>query len=166
MTIDYTKSPQSPPPPRPPQGPPRSWWSRNWKWVVPVGCLLPVLLVGGCFVGMAVFVFSAIRSSDVYSEALRRAQENPDVIAALGSPIEPKWWLGGNVNVSGESGSASLVIPINGPKGDGAIHVEATKSAGVWNYSKLLVETRGQTINLLEESASPEESPDTASPTG
>ena len=33
---------QQPPmnyPPQPPQPPRRGWWSRNWKWAVPVGCL-------------------------------------------------------------------------------------------------------------------------------
>jgi len=25
------------------QSPPqRSWWSRNWKWALPVGCVLPI----------------------------------------------------------------------------------------------------------------------------
>ena len=54
---------QPPPPPPPPQQPPRrSWWSRNWKWALPVGCLLPVLLCGG---GGALFFFVFGLSIDV-----------------------------------------------------------------------------------------------------
>src|SRR5437762_5564299 len=34
------------PAPLPPPMPRPNWFERNWKWVVPVGCLLPVLLVG------------------------------------------------------------------------------------------------------------------------
>ena len=27
----------------------RSWWTRNWKWAAPSGCLVIVLLLfGGC----------------------------------------------------------------------------------------------------------------------
>ena len=29
--------------------PQKSWFGRNWKWVVPVGCLTPILVCGGFF---------------------------------------------------------------------------------------------------------------------
>ncbi|HEV2762364.1 MAG TPA: hypothetical protein VGV38_05155, partial [Pyrinomonadaceae bacterium] len=48
-------------------GPPRkNWWGRNWKWVVPTGCL--GLLVGvGLFVAAIVFIaLSAVKATEVY----------------------------------------------------------------------------------------------------
>src|SRR5437773_12511954 len=71
----------------PPPMPQPNWFGRNWKWVVPVGCLLPVLLVGGC--GLMVFFFATgiMKQSDAYKIALARAQTNPAVIEAIGSPI-------------------------------------------------------------------------------
>jgi hypothetical protein len=163
MTIDYTRPPQPPQTPSPTGQPPSSWWGRNWKWVVTIGCLTPVILIGGCIAGLVLFVFSAIRSSDPYQEAVRRAQANPEVVSRLGTPIETKWWITGNVNVKNDTGDANLVIPLRGPKGDGAIHVQGTKDGGKWTYSRMTFESNGTQINLLEE-PSPPESTDTAPP--
>lgn len=50
----------------------RSWWGRNWKWVAPVGCLGPLLGCGGCLSIFVIGIFSALKSSDVYQEALAK----------------------------------------------------------------------------------------------
>src|SRR5436190_7143910 len=103
-------------PPIPPQ-PSDSWWKRNWKWFVPVGCLtgcLTFIVLGVVFAGtIAMVVFGAIRSSDVYKDALAKAKMNPAVISALGSPIKEGLFLSGSSNVNGASGEANLSIPIS-----------------------------------------------------
>ena len=107
-----------------------------------------------------VIVFSAMKSTDVYREALARAKADPTVIKALGSPIKDGFLVSGNTNVNGASGESNLAIPISGPKGKGTIYVSANKSLGQWNYSGLVVEV-GQTherIDLLQRSA-PSNSP-------
>src|SRR6185295_12498533 len=132
----------------------RSWWSRNWKWAVPVGCLvllLPLLAIAG-FVGtILAIVFGSIKSTDVYEEALTRARSSPAVIEALGQPVEDGWWMSGHINTSGPSGSADISIPLHGPKGKGTLYAVATKSAGRWEYQKLEVEVDGkeERIDLL-----------------
>jgi hypothetical protein len=106
------------PPPLPPT--PRStWWKRNWKWFVPLGCFtLAGLFVA--FVGSAILiVFSAVKSTDVYKDALARAKRHSAVIGALGSPITEGFLVSGNTNVNGASGEANLAIPVSGPKGKG-----------------------------------------------
>ena len=105
-------------------------------------------------------VFSAMKSTDVYKEALARAKANAAVIEALGSPIEDGLLVSGNTNVNGASGESNLAIPISGPKGKGTIHVSANKSLGQWNYSGLVVEVAQthQRIDLLQKSA-PSNSP-------
>jgi hypothetical protein len=52
--------------------------------------------------------------------------------------------------VNGGSGDADLTIPISGPKGKGTIYAVATKSAGEWTYSKLVVkiDRTGDAIDL------------------
>src|SRR5947207_844100 len=103
---------------------------------------------------MVVMVFSAMKSTDVYREALARAKADPAVIEALGSPIKDGFIVSGNTNVNGASGESNLAIPISGPKGKGTIYVSANKSLGHWNYSGLVVEI-GQTherIDLLQRS--------------
>jgi hypothetical protein len=127
------------------------WWSRNWKWFVPTGCCLTPLVLGGAFVAFLVLViFGALKQSDVYKMALARAKADSRVIAALGTPISEGWYLSGNTNVNGASGDADLSIPISGPKGKGTIYAVATKSAGEWTYSKLVVkiDSTGETIDL------------------
>ena len=119
-----------------------------------------VLLVLAFIGSILVIVFSAMKSTDVYREALARAKADPAVIEALGSPIKEGFLLSGNTNVNGASGESNLAIPISGPKEKGTVYVSANKSLGQWNYSGLVVEI-GQTherIDLLQKSA-PSKSP-------
>jgi hypothetical protein len=74
-------------------------------------------------------VFSALKSTDVYKDALVRTKTHPAVIEALGSPIPEGFLVSGNTNVDGASGEANLSIPISGPKGKGTIYVAAEKVA-------------------------------------
>lgn len=147
--------PAPPPPPPPftpaPQAQPPSWWSRNWKWFVPTGCCLTPLVLGGALAAFIILVvFGAMKQTDVYQTAVARAKADQRVTNALGTPIEEGWYLSGNTQVSGSSGEADLTIPISGPKGKGTIYAVATKSAGEWTYSKLIVkiDSTGETVDL------------------
>jgi len=134
----------------------RNWWSRNWKWFVPVGCLsLIALLVA--FVGSIFLVAStAMKSSDVYKEAVAKAQADPAVVEALGTPIKIGFLTSGSVNTSGPTGDAALSIPLSGPKGTATIQLEAKKSSGEWAFSTLAVEVESsrKRIDLLREGTS------------
>ena len=137
----------------PPLPPRKSWWGRNWKWAVPVGCLTPILVCGG-FVGIILgVVFGAIRASDVYKEAVTRAKSDPAVVAALGNPVDTGLLVSGNINLNNSSGDADLSIPIYGQKGKGTIYAVATKSEGKWHYSTLAVRVDGgdERIDLMHE---------------
>jgi Cytochrome oxidase complex assembly protein 1 len=139
-----------------PLAPRPNWWTRNWKWFVPVGCF-SVLILFVAFVGsIALIVFSAMKSTDVYKDALARARANSAVTEALGSPITEGYLVSGNTNVNGASREANLSIPISGPKGKGTIYAAANKSLSQWNYSGLVVEIARthQRIDLLKSSVS------------
>src|SRR3954462_3571589 len=150
----------SPPPPPvtspaapPPSPSPRNWWQRNWKWFVPTGCLTLIAL-GLVFVVCIVFiVFGALKSTDTYKTAVSRAKSDARVQQAIGTPIETGWLVSGSTNVTAGSGSSELTIPIEGPRGKANIYVVATKSAGEWEYSKMVVKVEGSaaTIDLNEE---------------
>jgi hypothetical protein len=112
-----------------------------------------MLIVFVAFVAsVALIVFSAMKSTDVYKDALSRAKAHPSVIEALGSPINEGFLVSGNTNVNGAAGEANLSIPITGPNGKGTIYVAANKSLGRWNYSGLIVEVEKthQRIDLLQ----------------
>ncbi|MGH9669098.1 MAG: cytochrome c oxidase assembly factor Coa1 family protein [Terriglobales bacterium] len=120
------------------------WWSRNWKWFVPVGCLTLILLF--ClFIGLIFsVVLTSMKSSDAYKQAVAKARANPTVVEKLGTPIEEGLFVTGNINVQNNSGDADLQIPISGPKGKAVIHAVARKSAGTWEYSRLTIAIEGQ----------------------
>ena len=145
-------------PPLPSQPKKGNWWTRNWKWFVPTGCLTLIVLFVGFIVSICLIVFGAIKSTGAYQDALAKAKTNPAVIEALGSPIKDGLFVSGSSNVNGASGESNLSIPISGPKGKGTIYVSAKKSLGRWQYSNLVVEIQstGERIDLLGERKSEE----------
>lgn len=130
----------------------KDWWSRNWKWFIPVACLTVIVIIVAFILFLMYAVFGFMKSSEVYQEAFARAKANQYVIETIGQPVEEGFFLSGNINVSGSSGNADLAIPISGPKGEGTVFVAASRSAGQWMISMLIVENKqtGTRINLLE----------------
>lgn len=133
----------------------RTWWDRNWKWFLPLGCLSGLTLVIGFLAAVLVFVFGLMKSSDAYKLAFAKAQQSPVAMATLGEPLKSGLFVSGNVHVNGSSGAADLAIPVSGPKGSGTLHLQATKSAGRWTFQQLFLDVTatGQRIDLLEETA-------------
>lgn len=116
------------------------------------GCLLIVLMCGG-LAGLGVFgLFTAIKSSEPYTESLARAKANAEVAAALGEPIETGTMVQGNINLNNNDGEADLNYAISGPEGSGRVDVTATKTNGVWTYQEMTVtvDGGGPVIDLLE----------------
>ena len=132
----------------------QNWFERNWKWVVPAGCGA-MLAAAVAFVGVVLFaVMTTIRHSDPYAAAVSQARASAAVRHALGVPIREGWFVAGNVNVQlGGSGTASLSIPLSGPKGRGTLYVQATKSAGQWRFSQLVLALKGsdEELDLLDD---------------
>ncbi len=139
----------------PDDAPRQGWWQRHWRWAIPLLCVFCLGFFAGVLALFMSVLFGAMRSSDVYITAMQRVRDSPQVVAALGAPIEPAWYLTGNLETSGTSGNADLKIPISGPKGEGELVIAAKKNAGQWTYSTLIVEFDGPRapIDLLPESA-------------
>jgi Cytochrome oxidase complex assembly protein 1 len=133
----------------------KGWFGRNWKWFVPVGCLSMVLVVVAVVAAVIYFAFGAMKSSEVYQEALTKTKSNQAVVRELGEPIEAGWQISGSFNVSGDSGNADVKIPVSGPKKSGSIYATAIKRQGKWDFSALEVEIEGESkrINLLAPSS-------------
>jgi hypothetical protein len=136
------------PPPPPPHR--KGWWERNIIWVVIGGSLL-VVAAGAAVIGSIVFlVFGLLKSSDAYQIAVQAAQNDPRVIAQLGEPIRPGWWMSGSVETSGSSGSADLQIPISGPQGSATVYAVAERRGGAWTFQVLACDVKetGERIPL------------------
>ncbi len=129
----------------------KGWGVGRWIGCGCGGCLLVIVLIVGFFAAVGGLAFFGIKKSDVYQEALRRAQESPAVVEALGEPITTGVLVSGSISVTGPSGTAELAIPISGPDGAGTIYATATKSEGQWEFSVLEVniDATGERIDLL-----------------
>jgi cytochrome oxidase complex assembly protein 1 len=126
---------------------------------VPAGCLTFIALGVAFVAAIIVFVFSAMKTSDSYKMAVARAKADSRVADVIGTPVEEGWIVSGSTNVNGASGQSDLAIPIHGPKGAAKIYLSATKSAGQWRYSKLIVtfDETGKTIDLIDPASEEEE---------
>ena len=112
----------------------KSWWGRNWFWVVPLGCLTPIVAVVGCVVIAFFAVEGLIKSSDAYTQSKAAVISNEKVRAALGEPIEAGMFVTGKVNVSTNGGNADIFYSLAGPKGGASVHAVAEKKAGQWVF--------------------------------
>lgn len=139
---------------QPPVQQPKGCLGRNWKWMLPVGCLGLILGLVALVAGILFVAMSAMKSSDVYQGALKAAQAHPEAVERLGEPIKDGWLVKGNVKVDAGGGSANLEIPVSGPKRSGTLLVRAVSPDGAWMYEKLdLAVEGGETVSLLDRNA-------------
>ena len=122
----------------------KSWFSRNWGWLLGGGCLTLIIIVVIAIVGLVYKVSDSIKGSEPYVHAFTQAIENENVIEFLGEPIEPNGIGSTHYNTSNGTSSVELTIPIKGPNDEGQIVVEAKKINNEWTYSTLYVEIDGE----------------------
>jgi hypothetical protein len=130
----------------------RSWWDRNWKWLIPTGCLSLILIFSLFIGGIFYAITSSMKNSAPYKEAIKQVQKNKLVTEKLGDFIESDGMITGEVNISGPSGTVDLQIPIKGTKGEGVLVVVADKQNSQWKYKVMHVNLNDSTeqINLLK----------------
>lgn len=127
---------------------------RNWKWMLPVGCLGLILGLVALVAGIFFVAMSALKSSEVYQGALKAAQAHPAAVERLGQPIEDGWLVKGNVKLDAAGGSANFEIPVSGPKSSGTLYVRAVSPDGTWMYERLDLVVGGETTSLLDRNVS------------
>lgn len=140
------------------------WWQRHWKWAVPLLSLAMLALAAGVVYLVVSMIGKGMRDNDAYRIAFEQARTDPRVIAALGEPIEHNGFLSGRMVANRY---ADLRIPISGPRGEGAIYLEALTRTGVWKFASLAATPDGSDtpIDLLpglppQRRATPEEAQD------
>src|SRR5258708_18000676 len=117
--------------------PPRSWFSRNWKWFVPLVVITPILLFTLFIGGIIALVFGIVKSSEPYKHGVQVVTHDPHALRALGSPVEIGSLVSGSTNETGASGEANLAIPVHGSAHAGQLYVIAEKSGPEGEYKKL-----------------------------
>lgn len=122
----------------------------------PISCIVSAVfgvLILGCMLAILLVVFNMLRSSDVVTAAVARAEADSRAVAALGTPLEVGWLITGSMNTDAAGGgSASLSVPVSGPQGKGTLHLLANKSGGKWQFSSLTltIAANDETLDLLE----------------
>jgi glycerate kinase len=129
----------------------KSWLNRNWKWLIPSGCLTLLILFGLFIGGIFYEVTSIIKDSDAYKESMTAVQNNKLVVEKLGSPIETDGMVSGNVTSTNDVRTCDVQVPIKGPKGKATLFVVGEKR-GKWKYSEMSVyiENTDEKIDLLQ----------------
>nr|WP_298996690.1 cytochrome c oxidase assembly factor Coa1 family protein [uncultured Allomuricauda sp.] len=128
-----------------------SWWKKNWKWVVPVGGCLTLIII--CIVFFATLFFGATKlmeDSQPYEYAFELINNDEQLINLLGKPIEKDGMVQGSINWHNGQKKAELVIPIAGPKDSGTLYIDAYGEGDTWNYREIRVEIHNTSVNLLE----------------
>ncbi len=129
-----------------------NWRGRNWKWFVPVLCLLAAVVIGALVAVTMSAAIRSLKSSELYQKAVETARLNVTLTEALGQPLKEGFFAAGSFNYASTSGRAEITIPVSGPQGSGTITLKAQRITGPWLISSLVAEidaTKRQ-INLLE----------------
>jgi Cytochrome oxidase complex assembly protein 1 len=130
----------------------KGWWGRNWVWVLPVGCLLPMLLCCGGVGVVMLALSSKVTTSEVYKQAVAQVTTNAIVQQHVGQPVTAGFGALGAI--ADADGDADFTFPVTGPKGAAFIHVVATRQGGKWTIQKLeAVLGGGVSVELLAKPA-------------
>ncbi|RBP41206.1 cytochrome oxidase complex assembly protein 1 [Roseimicrobium gellanilyticum] len=126
--------------PYPPSQPPVPQKSSKKWWFLGCGGCLGIIALGVLAIGFfVVSIMGVIKKTDAYTGALQRAQSSAELQEAIGTPMEPSYWVMGAVSTNNGAESAEFAIPLTGPKGVAAVTVKASRPAGAtaWEYSIL-----------------------------
>ncbi len=134
----------------------KSWFGRNWPWVLPVGCCSGCLIAMIVFIlgsGVALFkVFEKVVDVSPIEEVVTKAENNPKVKEILGNPIETTGFPSGSISLQNGDGDVDFSIEIKGSKGEGTLYVKGIRANEKWIFEDLYITLKetGEQINLLE----------------
>jgi len=149
----------NPPPPLPtppPFGDPSNIQRENSKSVgkgIAIGCggCLGLIAIGLIVVaGIGFFVLSFIRNQEPCLLTLKAAQKSEVLKRELGEPMTLGWLVVGNVSTVNDTGTASLTIPIDGPKGTATVTTVGTRADNIWTFTQMqaAIESNGEQVDL------------------
>ncbi|MDO5610948.1 MAG: cytochrome c oxidase assembly factor Coa1 family protein [Pseudomonadota bacterium] len=120
-----------------------AWQHRRWEsieafkkaqrlWAIAGAIIAGLALLAALFAALIMFsVFAAMKKSEPYQVTLAGLEQQPQIVAILGQPIQGGLPMG-SINVSGNQGVAELSFNVHGPNGAGRIYLESHKRLGRW----------------------------------
>ncbi|TVZ52427.1 cytochrome c oxidase assembly factor Coa1 family protein [Dokdonia sp. Hel_I_53] len=131
-----------------------SWWKRNWKWAVPVGGCLTIIIVGIIILLGGVFALTNKIKTETNSDtALRDAQQNTELISIIGEPIESNGFGSYNISIDIGVKTANSTVPIKGPNGTAIINISTRKEdeKTVYEVYMITIDDSDRVIDLKPE---------------
>ena len=129
------------PPPIPTHGAkPAGWWSRHWRWAMPLAVLLVLAGAGGEVAWSVLRWSEAARESPPMREAMRRAGCSIELVEAFGEPLRAESMPLGSMQtaINGQR-DVGLTVALEGPRAHGRLFVKGTRSDDVWDYPVMYV---------------------------
>lgn len=119
--------------------------NRKW-WFIGIGIGVLMLV---SFILPFYFLYASLKG-DAYQQSLESVKTHPEVVASVGLPIEPSWWVLGNVNTDFDgNGRAMLHFDIDGSISSGTVYVSATKTNHQWQVLDLRVAVSGANSTIV-----------------
>ena len=134
----------------------KSWFGRNWMWLVPTGGCLTIIVLIFLGIGATIFGVSKILTGSApYEYAVEQASNNTQVIELLGDSVETAGIMQGKISTTNNSGKVAIKIPLKGSKGKGSATIKGYKTDGKWTYEELYVTIKetNEKINLLDKTS-------------
>ena len=117
-----------------------NWWKRNWKWALPTGGCLTIIIVFISVIGYGVYkvsdAFSEGTSLFAFAKVVKTVQEDPMLIEILGKPIELKT---DSYDPMSKPGVMDFEMILDGIKSDGVLRVSARKVNEEWVFDEFTV---------------------------
>ncbi len=124
----------------------RSWWIRNWKWLLVTSAMLSFITFFFLMTGNATFRYgSVLVQPDLIHNAHRKAQVNENVIEKLGHLSSHNFFrlLEGEVTYANDYNTVTITVGIRGTKGRGKLDIIANRDKENWQYQKITVRIKG-----------------------
>ena len=134
----------------------KSWWKRNWKWALPTGGCLTIIIIGVAFVGYGVYQVADKISNNsslfAFIDVVQEVQKSPETREALGAPIRFDGLEDENYDPEDNS-HLDLDFEIQGAQHDGQLRVIADKAEDGWHYNifTITVKETGEVIDLKDQ---------------
>lgn len=128
-----------------------SWWKRNWKWAVPVGGCVTVIIIGIVIIAAGAYTFATkMKTASGSDAALIAAQSNQELIAILGEPIESDGFGNINISIKNSVKTSNVTVPIKGPNGEATIHIisQGEGDDRVYEVYNVTIDGSNQVIDL------------------
>lgn len=90
-----------------------------------------------------------LHGHDATALALERVRAEPELVEALGEPVELGLFTLGKYS----SGDLSLTLPVSGPRASGKVLAAASDEGGTWKLLRLTVSVDGQPSRSLSPEA-------------